>query len=115
MCLELDEAINDVDASALEITRPTNVSCLIKAGLQLDNSGDGLATVSGFLKSLHNRAVDRCAIECPLDRHHIRVGRGLAQQLQHHIKGFIGMMNDNILLADGSKAVAVELTDALRE
>ena len=55
------------------------------------------------------------AVERLLDRHHVGIGRGLAQELHHHVEAFEGMMDDDVLLADGGEAVAAMIADALGE
>ena len=59
--------------------------------------------------------VRRGAVERLLDRHHVRIARGLAQELHHRIEGFVRVVDDDVLLADGGEAVAAVLADALGE
>ena len=37
----------------------------------------------------------------------------LAQELHHHVERLVGMVDDDVLLADGGEAIAAELADAL--
>src|SRR5690606_24455280 len=53
-------------------------------------------------------------IECLLDRYHGGVRRGLPYEVHHHLEAFIRVMDDDVLFADGGKAVAVMLQHALR-
>src|SRR3546814_8647189 len=46
-------------------------------------------------------------------RDHIRVGRRLPQEGEHHVKAFIGMVDDDVLGLDGGEAIAVMLPDSL--
>ena len=55
------------------------------------------------------------AVERPFDRHHVGVGRRLLQELQHDVERFVGVMDDDVLLADGGEAIALMLADALRK
>ena len=55
------------------------------------------------------------AVERLLDRHHIGIGGGLAQELHHHVEAFEGMMDDQVLFADGGETVAAMIADALGE
>ena len=55
------------------------------------------------------------AVERPFDRHHVGIGRRLLQELQHDVEGFVGVMDDDVLLADGGEAIALMLADALRK
>ena len=46
--LQLDEAVDDLDAGALEVARPFDVGLLVEARLQLDQRGHRLAGLGGF-------------------------------------------------------------------
>ena len=37
----------------------------------------------------------------------------LLQELHHHVEGFVGVVDDEVLLADGREAVAAVVADAL--
>ncbi len=43
----------------------------------------------------------------------VRIGDRLAQELQHDVEALVGVMDDDVLLADGGEAIAVDLADAL--
>ncbi len=45
----------------------------------------------------------------------MRVARRLAQELDDHIEAFVGMMDNQILVADGGEAITAEIADALGE
>ena len=46
--LQLDEAVNDLHAGALEVARPPDIGLLVEARLELDDGGDRLAGIGGF-------------------------------------------------------------------
>ena len=69
--LELDEAVDDLRAGALEIPRPADVGLFIEARLQFDQRRDRFARLRRFDQRPHDRAVGRCAIERLLDRDHV--------------------------------------------
>ena len=50
-----------------------------------------------------------------LDGNHIWVTRGLPQELHHHVEAFVWVMNNDILGANGSEAIAAEIQDAFGE
>ena len=113
--LELDEAVDHVHAGAFQVARPADVGRLVEARLELDHGGHRLAELGRLLERAHDRAVVGGAVERPLDRHDVGVGHRLAQELHDHVEGLVGVMDDDVLLADGGEAVAVELADALGE
>ena len=49
------------------------------------------------------------------DRHHLRVVGRLAEELHHHIKTLKRVMHHEILVADGSKAIAAKIPDTFGE
>ena len=53
------------------------------------------------------------AVERLLDRDHVRIARRLLQELHHHVEGFVGVMDDEVLLPDRGEAVAAMIADAL--
>ena len=113
--LELDEAVDHLDARAFEIARPFDVGLLVEAGLQLDHDGDRLAGLGRVLQRLDDRRALRCAVERPFDRHDVGIGGRLFQELQHDVERLVRVMDDDVLLADGGEAIALMLADALGE
>ena len=59
--------------------------------------------------------VVRCPVERLLDRKHVRVARRLAQELHDDVEGLVGVVDDEVLLADRREAVAGMVAHALRE
>ncbi len=45
----------------------------------------------------------------------LRIRHRLTQELHHHVEALVGVVDDDVLLADGGEAIAVEFADALRE
>lgn len=84
-----------------------------KRALRTDQRRHRLAGLGRVDQGAHDRAVVRGAIERLLDRHHFRIGHRLAQELHHHIEGFVGVVNDDVLLAYSSETVTAMLADAL--
>ena len=57
----------------------------------------------------------RGAVERLLDRHHVRIARRLAQELDHHVEALERVVDEDVLLADRREAVAAVVADALGE
>ena len=105
--LEPDDAVDDVDAGALEFAGPADVVDLVEAGLDLDDRQHLLARLGGVDEGVDDRAVTRRAIEGLLDRQHARVGgRLLDEGLHRRRERVIGVLQQHVLLADAGKDVA---------
>ena len=113
--LQRDEAIDHLHAGPFQIARPFDVGGLVEARLELDQRGDRLARLRRLDQGADDGAVLAGAIKRLLDRHHIGIGRGLAQELHHRVEAFEGMMDDQVLFADGGEAIAAMIADALGE
>ena len=112
MGFQFHEPIHRLHAGGFQFACERDVAFFIKTRLQLNNAGDAFAGLGGFNKRLGNRAVARSTIQRLLDRDHIRITRGLPQELHHHIEAFVRVMHHNILGADGGEAIAAEIQDA---
>ena len=111
--LELDEAEDDLRAGALEIARPLDVGLLVEARLELDQRHDRLAGLGRLGQRRDDRAVVRGAVERLLDGHDIGIAGRLAHELHHDVEGFVRVVDDDVLLADGGEAIAAMIADAL--
>jgi len=70
------------------------------------------AGFGGFREGPHDRGVGGGAIQRLFDRHHVGIARRLVQKVDHDVEGFVGVMDDQILLPDRGEAVAAEIADA---
>ena len=113
MGLELDETEHHLRAGPFKVARPLDVGFLVETGLELDQRHHRLAGLRGLGESRNDGAVARGAVERLLDRHHVRIGGGLADELHHHVERLVRVVDDQILLADGGEAVAAVIADAL--
>ena len=111
--LQIHEAVDHLRARPLQRPRPANVRLLVEARFELDQGGDRLAGLRRLDERTHDGRVVRGAVERLLDRDHGRVVRRLAQELDHHVEGFVRVVDDDFLVANGGKAVAGEVADAL--
>ena len=111
--LQLDEAVDDLRAGALEIARPADVGLLVEARLELDQRRHRLARFGRLDQRAHDRAVGRGAIERLLDRHDIGIARRLVEELHDHVERFVGVMDDEVLLPDRGETVAAILPHPL--
>ena len=115
MGLELDEAVDDLDAGPLHLLGPPDVRLLVEARLELDQCGNRLSRLCSLGQRLDDRRIGRGPVERLLDRDHVGVARRLLQELHDDVETLIGMVDEQVLLADRGEAVAAVLADALGE
>src|SRR5208282_4047283 len=111
--LEVEEPINHLSAGSLEVARPADVGRLIEPRLEFDDRGDRLSRLGRFDERLYDRRIVARPIERLLDRNDGGIGRGLPDELHHHVEAFIGMVHDDVLVADRREAIAAKIADAL--
>ena len=79
--LQAEYAVDDLRARLLEPLRPVDVRLFVKARHQFDNDRDLLAAAGGLNQRFHQHRVDAGAIDGLLDRDHVGVVGGLADEL----------------------------------
>ena len=93
--------MDNVDAGALECTRPANVPLLVKACGHLDERHCLLALLGGHGERRNDRSIATGAIDRVLDREHIRISnRLLYEALDGGGEGFVGMMHEDVGLTN---------------
>jgi hypothetical protein len=108
----VEEAIDHLHAGAFELGGPQQVLLLVEAGLQFDHCRYRFAGFGRRDEGGDHRRLLAGAVQCLLDRHHIGIGRRLAQEIDHHLEAFVGMVDDDVLLADRREAITVMFEDA---
>ena len=78
--LEPHHAVGDVDAVFLELLGELDVGGFVETGLEFDHHGDLLAVARGVAEIADHLGIARGAVERHLDRPHLGVFAGLAQQ-----------------------------------
>src|SRR3546814_2576167 len=102
-------AVDALHPGAFQRRRPDEVLLLSEARLDLLHGRHRLARLGRVDQRAYDRRLLARAIERLLDRDHIRVGRRLPQEGEHHVKAFIGMVDDDVLGLGGGEAIAVML------
>ena len=80
MGLQPRDAIDDVDARLLQRPRPADVGALVEARLELHQADRLLAALRGLDQGRHQRRVRARPVDGLLDREHVRVLDGLADE-----------------------------------
>src|SRR5215467_12325956 len=107
------EAVNDLHPSALEIAGPTDIRLLVKPRLQFDQRCHRLAGLGCGSEFAHDRAVFARPVQGLFYRHNRWIAGGLAHKLDDDVETLVGMMNDDVLLPDGGKAIAAKIPNPL--
>ena len=102
-----------MDACALQRTREIEVGFLVEARLEFDHRGDRFARFRRRDERLDDGRFVGRAVKRLLYRQHVRVGRRLFEELHHHVETLIGVVNDDVLVADCRETIVVVLADAL--
>ncbi len=113
MCLELDEAENDLRAGAFEIPRPADIRLFVEPRLQFDQRRHGLAGFGSFDQSAHDRAIGGRSIKRLLDGDDIGIARRLGDELDDDVERFVRVVNDEIFLFDRRETIAAIVAHAL--
>ncbi len=98
---------------ALQVSGPADIGFFIKAGFQLHERCDRFASFGGFAERLHNRAIRGCPVERLLDRHDIGIAGGPALKTAPPHRSSHRVVDDKVFLANGGKAIATLIADAL--
>ena len=84
--LQAEYAVDDLRARLLEPLRPVDIRLLVEARHQLDDHRHFLAAASGIDQRFHQHRVDAGAVDSLLDRDHVGVVGGLADELDDRLK-----------------------------
>jgi hypothetical protein len=99
--LVADDAINDVGADLLELGCPADVGFFVETGHELDDDGDFLAVLGGADQRFHEDRVGAGAVHRHLDGDHGGVGGRLAQEFDDRGERLVGVVEQDVGLADG--------------
>ena len=94
-----------MDASLLHLAGPGDIIGLIEAGLQLDENRHLLFVAGGGDEGVQEGGIPASPIEGHLDREDLRVDGSLFEKRNDGLKTFVGMMKEDVVLADRLKAV----------
>ena len=112
---EFGEAEHHLDPGRLHRTGEADVGFLVEAGAQFHHGGDGFAGFRGLDQRLDDRAVAAGTVQRLLDGDHAGILRGLAQELHHDVETLVGVVDDDVLGANGGETIAAEVADAFGE
>ena len=105
MDFQIHQAVDDVNAFTLQLSGPLDVALFVEAGFQFHQHCNLLAVVDGFEQGLDYRGVVAYAIESDFDGQHRGIARGFLQEGYDRLKRIEGVMEKNVLAADGGEDV----------
>ena len=98
--LQVDEAVDDVDAGRLQAGRPLDVVALVEPRLQLDEHRHLLAGLGGLDQQVDQRRVRADAVQRHLDGDDVRVLDGRAQERLDRGERLERVVDQEVLIAD---------------
>ena len=108
MGLEAEHAVHDVRAGLLQLGRELDVRLLVEARTQLDDHGDVLAGLRRFDQRADDRRIAAGAVQSLLDREHLRIARGLLDEIDDRAETLERVMQQHVAGAQGREQVAAD-------
>jgi hypothetical protein len=93
-----------VDAGLLHLAGPGDIIGLIEPGFQLDEDRDLLFVAGGSDEGVEERRIPAGAIEGHLNREDLRIHGSLLEKRDDGLKTFVGMVQEDVVLADRLEA-----------
>jgi len=93
-----------VDAGLLHLAGPSNVIGLVEAGFQLNKDRYLLFVAGGGNEGVEEWGIPTGPIEGHLDREDLRIDGSLFEKRDDGLKTFVGMVQEDVVLADCLKA-----------
>jgi hypothetical protein len=95
-----------VDAGLLHLAGPSNVIGLVEAGFQLNKDRYLLFVAGGGNEGVEEWGIPTGPIEGHLDREDLRINGSLFEKRDDGLETFVGMMQENVVLADRLKTAS---------
>ncbi len=97
--------VHDVCSGFLQAVGQFDVGFLIESGAQLDDDRDVLASVGRCYERIDDRRLVARAVQRLFDRQHLRIRRGLAQEIHYRRETLIRMVQQHVVLPDGGEQI----------
>ena len=105
MDLVVDDSVDDVDAGFFEAASPGDIIGFVEAGFEFDDGGDLFAIADGFHEGADDPGVATGAVEGLFDGEDLGVGGGLLEKIDDAGEVFVGVMNEDVALADDGEEI----------
>jgi len=96
---QADDAVDHLRAHGLQPLGPVDVGFLVETRLQLHHRQHFLAAARGLDQQVHQHALGAGAVDGLLDRQHLGVVHGFAQELHHRLEALEGMVQQHVAMA----------------
>ena len=104
--LESDQAVDNVGAGLLELTRPDDVRLFVETGLDLHQHHDLLASVGGGDQVADDGRIAARAIQSHLDRENVRIRGSLRNELlRRRGKALVRVMDQDVAISNSGEDV----------
>lgn len=103
--LEADHTVDHHRTGGLQTAGQLQVGFFVEAGTQFDHRGDFLAVTRRIDQRIDDFRVRAAAIQRLTHGQHMRVFRGLTQQVDHRREGLERVQQEDVLLADHAENV----------
>src|SRR6476620_1938011 len=87
--------VNNMDSGFLKRSRPFYVCCFLETCLELDHHSNLFSTLSGSTQKSHNRGIATGSVKRLLDRQNIRIFCRLLDEIEHGLKAFVRMVQED--------------------
>jgi len=100
VCFQADQSVDDVDAGLLHFAGPGDVIGFIEAGFQFNEDRYLFFVPGGGNESVEEGRIPASSIEGHLDCEDLRIDGSLFEKRDDGLKTFVGMMQEDVVLAD---------------
>jgi hypothetical protein len=109
VCFESHEAIDDVNSCLLHFSGPRDVVGFIEASFQFDKNRNLFFVVGGGNEGVEDGGITARSVKGHFDGEDLRVGGGLFQEGDDRLETFVGVVQEDVVLADGLETPIGEL------
>lgn len=107
--LVADQPVNDVDTGFLEFSRPENIVGFVESGFEFDDGGDLFAVADRVHQGADDAGIAAGAIEGLFDGQDVGILGSLFEKIDHGTEILVGMMQEDIAVANGGKEIGLIL------
>jgi len=101
------DAIDHLNTRFLQPCRQSDIGLFIEPSAYLDHGGDVFAGARRINQQMHDLRVNTGPVQSLLDRQHVGVDAGLAQQLKHGCEPLVGVMQKHVIASNGREQVGL--------
>ncbi len=100
MCLQANDAIDDMHACLFQFSRPGDVALFVEARLQFQEDSHLFAAFARFEQRIHDGRIAAHAVERLFDGEHVRIARRGVEKIDHRAERIIRVMYEDVPCPD---------------